>query len=94
MSAQAMTRDEIILAVLETIVKVGEVDPALLRPGVDLRQDLAFDSLLGLRVLAALEKRFEVRVPDEEIESCRTVKAAIDLACRLVMEKQAEALSS
>ena len=94
MSSQPTKRDQIVLAVLETIVRVAEVDPALLKPGVDLRQDLAFDSLLGLRVLAALEKRFDVRVPDEEIERCRTVRAAIDLACRLVMAKQADAPGS
>jgi len=50
-----------------------------LRPEVDIRKDLRFDSLMGLRVLAALEKRFGVTVPDEEIETRRTIASAIAL---------------
>ena len=79
-----MTDDEIERDVIATIARVAKVPADKLKPDIDLRRDLRFDSLMGLKILAALEKRFEVTVPDDEIDRYRTVAAAIDVVKRLV----------
>jgi acyl carrier protein len=88
MSGALMTEAEIEREVIETISKVAKVPVERLSPSVDIRKDLRFDSLMGLRVLAALEKRFGVTVPDEEIETRRTIASAVALIHRLTRERR------
>lgn len=44
----------------------------------DLIEHLGLDSLQGLSFLAAVEKRFEVRFPDERLGELRTVRALVE----------------
>jgi acyl carrier protein len=52
----------------------------LLRTGLDadLVRELGLDSLAALRLLAAVEKRFAVRFPDERLAEFRTLRQLLD----------------
>jgi acyl carrier protein len=45
----------------------------------DLVEVLGLDSLASLRVLAAVEKRFEVRFPDERLAEYRTIRRILEV---------------
>ena len=49
----------------------------------DLRLDLNVDSLQGLQIMAALEKRFKVDVPDDDLDAYTSVRAIVDTLARL-----------
>lgn len=55
------------------IADVAKRDVAALASEDDLVEHLGVDSLLGLQILAAVEKRFEVRLPDDELIHLRTI---------------------
>jgi acyl carrier protein len=55
------------------IADVAKRDVSALGPNDDLVEHLGVDSLLGLQILAAVEKRLEVRLPDEELIHLRTI---------------------
>jgi acyl carrier protein len=44
----------------------------------DLIEHLGLDSLGGLRLLAAVEKRFQVRFPDQRLEEFRTLRRLLE----------------
>lgn len=44
----------------------------------DLVRELTLDSLAALRVLAAVEKRFDIRFPDENLGEIRTLRDILD----------------
>ena len=44
----------------------------------DLVRELGLDSLAALRLLAAVEKRFGVRFPDERLAEFRTLQQLLD----------------
>ena len=44
----------------------------------DLVEQLGLDSLQGLSFLAAVEKRFQVRFPDERLSALRTVGLLVE----------------
>jgi acyl carrier protein len=52
----------------------------LARTGLDddLVRELGLDSLAALRLLATVEKRFDVRFPDERLEEFRTLRILRD----------------
>jgi len=44
----------------------------------DLVRELDFDSLTALRILAGIEKHFEVQFPDDRLSEFRTIKTLMD----------------
>ena len=59
-------------AVVE-IVKDVSRRPIAPVPGSDLVADLGFDSLQIMETIAALEDRFEISIPAEDVPAARTV---------------------
>jgi acyl carrier protein len=60
---------------------VGEVtrrDATAIGEDEDLVRVLGLDSLAGLRVLAAVEKRFNIRFPDQSLGQYRTLRQLLD----------------
>lgn len=55
------------------VARISEVPAERIDPSDDLRVEHGVDSLLGLQIVAALEKRYGVRVPDDELDSYVTV---------------------
>jgi acyl carrier protein len=53
----------------------------------DLVEELGLDSLAALRLLAAVEKRFDVRFPDERLGEFRTLRQLCDFLAGAAKEK-------
>jgi acyl carrier protein len=45
----------------------------------DIVCKLGIDSLAGLRVLAGLEKKFDLRIPDERLSGIRTMRQLLEI---------------
>jgi acyl carrier protein len=56
-----------------------EADVAEFELDADLVHELGLDSLAGLRMLAAVEKRFDVRFPDERLKEFRTLRLILEI---------------
>lgn len=54
------------------LAKSARVAPERIMPTTDLFMDLGIDSLEGLKLLAALEQRFGVVIPDHELMNLTT----------------------
>jgi len=74
--------EEIEREVRELIEKVTRRSAANIERDADLVYELGLDSLAGLRVLAALEKRFQLRIPDDELSSVRTIGQLLETVDR------------
>ncbi len=59
--------------VRDVISRVSRQDVSALGSDDDLVEHLGMDSLQGLQILAGVEKRFDVRLPDEELITLRTI---------------------
>jgi acyl carrier protein len=68
---------------------LGEVSRHdLSRTGLDddLVRELGLDSLAALRMLAAVEKRFGVRFPDEQLAEFRTLRQLLEFITQTTRE--------
>ncbi len=70
--------------VKELIADIIEVDPASLDPDANLVEDLGMDSMMALEILASLEKRFKIKLPEDELPKITTVNRAIEVAKKYV----------
>lgn len=53
----------------------------------NLREDLRFDSLDCIETIIDIEKEFNITIPDEEAEKCRTAKDVVELVERKLKEE-------
>lgn len=58
--------------------RVAKVDATEVQLDDDLRVTLGIDSLAGLRLLAAVEKEYGVRFPDEQLVSYGTMRQILE----------------
>ena len=73
-----MKSEEVERLVRALLGELSKRDVSALGRDEDLVERLGLDSLQGLSFLAAVEKRFQVRFPDERLTALRTVGALVE----------------
>ena len=69
--------------VTEIVSRITKVPASVIDPDQDLRVAYNVDSLQGLQIVAAIEKAFDVRVDDDQIDFYTTVRTIADTVRRL-----------
>jgi acyl carrier protein len=77
-----MSADPLEKRLRAVLADVSHRDLTLLGPDDDLVRALDLDSLAALRLLAAVEKRFGVRFPDDRLTEFRTLRQLCDFVAR------------
>jgi len=62
------------------IAEILEMDPVQLDRNANLVEDLGMDSMMALEILAALEKKFKIKIPEADLPKITTVNQTIELA--------------
>jgi acyl carrier protein len=69
-----------IVEIVSAIAKTPAADIGL---DTDLRLDLNVDSLQGLQIMAAIERRFGIDVPDDDLDQYTSVGVIAETVARL-----------
>ena len=82
-----MEREEALSALREVAVEVLSVDGAAVQEDARFKEDLDADSLDLVELVMGLEERFDIAVPEEDLENVTTVGQAVDLVLSKVASK-------
>ena len=63
----------------EIIARIVEIDPDKITLEASFVEDLGMDSMMALEILAAMEKRYKIQVPEEKLSQLRTLKDTMNL---------------
>jgi len=74
-----MERDEVLAALREVAVEVLSVEPEQVVEDARFKEDLDADSLDLVELVMGLEERFDIEVPEEDLEDVTTIGQAVDL---------------
>ena len=74
-----MERAEALNAIREVAVEVLSVDEGSVTEEARFKEDLDADSLDLVELVMGLEERFDITVPEEDLEGVATVGQAVDL---------------
>ena len=74
-----MERDEVLSALREVAFDVLSVEPGSVVEEARFKEDLDADSLDLVELVMGLEERFDISVPEEDLENVGTVGQAVDL---------------
>jgi acyl carrier protein len=64
--------------VREIICEQLDVKPDEVEPSKSFTDDLGADSLAIVELVLALEERFDLKIPDDEVDKIKTVGNAVD----------------
>lgn len=74
-----MERPEVLEAIREVAVEVLDVEPDAVTEEARFKEDLDADSLDLVELVMGLEERFDITVPEEDLEGVTTVGQAVTL---------------
>ena len=74
-----MERIEALDAIRDVAVEVLSVEPASVTEAARFKEDLEADSLDLVELVMGLEERFDIEVPEEDLEGVTTVGHAVDM---------------
>ena len=74
-----MERAEALAALSEIAVEVLDASPDTITENARFKEDLDADSLDLVELVMGLEERFNISVPEEDLEGVVTVGQAVDL---------------
>lgn len=74
-----MERTDILDAVYDACVEILKVDKAVLGEHTSFADDLDADSLALVEVVMELEERFDLRIPEDDLDGVATIGAAADV---------------
>ncbi|MDO8525715.1 MAG: acyl carrier protein [Candidatus Omnitrophota bacterium] len=63
----------------EIIANITEIDPAGIKLESRFIEDLGMDSMMALEILAAMEKKYKIQVPEEKLGRLTNLKETINL---------------
>jgi acyl carrier protein len=82
-----MEREDALAALREVAVEVLSVEPEAVTEDARFKEDLDADSLDLVELVMGLEERFDIAVPEEDLENVTTVGQAVDLVMSKVASK-------
>ncbi len=69
------------------IAEIIEKDPAAITPDAKFYEDLGVDSMMALEILAAMEKKYKITIPEEKLAQLTTLEETVAVA-REFLEKR------
>lgn len=69
------------------IAEILEVEPEEIKDDTDLVEELDADSMMALEILACVEKEFQIKISEEELQNFTTVNNIISIIEERIKEK-------
>lgn len=63
----------------DIIAKIVEIDPDKITLEASFVEDLGMDSMMALEILAAMEKKYKIQVPEEKLGKLKNLSETIKL---------------
>ena len=77
-------KDQIYEDLLNMLTEELGVSPTDVNPTLDIRDDLAFDSLQLYSFIITVEEAYDIRITDEQIDKVHTMNDLVDMVCDII----------
>ncbi len=62
------------------VAEIVEIEPEKITPEAKFVEDLGMDSMMALEILASIEKKYKLKIPDENLTKITNLNQVIKLA--------------
>jgi len=70
------------------IAEIIEKEPGEILPDVKFYEDLEVDSMMALEILAAIEKKYKIAIPEEKLAELLTLRQTMEVANEFLAKKE------
>jgi len=64
------------------IAEIVEIEPAKITPKASFVADLGMDSMMALEILASIEKKYKLRIPEENLAKITDFDKVVELVTK------------
>ena len=68
------------------VAEIVEIDENKITPDADLVKDLGMDSMMALEILASLEKKYKIKIEEEQLPKLTSLKQMVSVT-RDILER-------
>ncbi len=72
----------------QVIAEIIEKDPGLIADDARFAEDLGVDSMMALEILAAIEKKYKIQIPEDKLMEMSTFSKTLAIAREYLEKKQ------
>jgi len=69
------------------IADIVEIEPSKITPEAKFFEDLGVDSMMALEIMAAIEKKYKISIPEEKLAQLTTLSQTIAVAKEYLSQK-------
>jgi acyl carrier protein len=69
------------------IAEIIEKEPSRITPEARFVEDLGVDSMMALEILAAIEKKYKISIPEEKLMEFKTLNDTVSIAREYLNQK-------
>lgn len=69
------------------IAGIVEIDPGKITSEASFVEDLGMDSMMALEILASVEKKYALKIPEDNLAKISSLKQVVELVKELVGKK-------
>jgi len=82
-----MAGEDIKLEIRKLIAEIVERDEEEISDEANFVEDLGMDSMMALEILAAIEKKYKVQIPEEKLMKITNLRQTAELAIEFLAKK-------
>ena len=71
----------------EIISKITEIEPNEIALESKFVEDLGMDSMMALEILASVEKKYKIKIPEEYLTKVTSVNSMVEIAKKIMSGK-------
>lgn len=75
-----MQEQDIETEIKNIIAEIVEKNPGEIMPDAKFVEDLGVDSMMALEILAAIEKKYKITIPEDKLMELQTLNKTIEIA--------------
>ena len=66
------------------VAEIIEIEPGKITPEANFVEDLGMDSMMALEILASIEKKYKLRIPEENLTKITNLNKVVELVNKFV----------
>ena len=81
------TTDNLEKEIRSIVATILEMDEKKITPEANFMEDLGMDSMMALEILASIEKKYKIKIPEENLSKVTNLNNAVEIARRIMGQK-------
>lgn len=69
------------------VAEILEIDETKIIPEARFVEELGMDSMMALEILASVEKKYKIKIPEEYLTKVTSLKSMVDIAKKIMDKK-------